>query len=144
MGFSVSAATAILFAGIVLLAGVMSSVVFEVYGDLKDAALNASTSEFDRQRTRIEVLDSSYNATRVFINVTNTGETTLSGAQVDVLLNGTIYTESIKTKKVSDITTNVWGIHEVMYLEVNYKTANDRVRIVVVTPNGVSGSKLMK
>jgi flagellar protein FlaF len=144
MGFSVSAATAILFAGIVLLAGVMSSVVFEVYGDLKDAALDASTSEFDRQRTRIEVLNSSYDATRVFINVTNTGETTLSGAQVDVLLNGTIYTESIKTKKVSDITTNVWGIHEVMYLEVNYKTANDRVRIVVVTPNGVSGSKLMK
>jgi len=144
MGFSVSAATAILFAGIVLLAGVMSSVVFEVYGNLKDAALDASTSEFDRQRTRIEVLNSSYDATRVFINVTNTGETTLSGAQVDVLLNGTIYTESIKTKKVSDITTNVWGIHEVMYLEVNYKTANDRVRIVVVTPNGVSGSKLMK
>jgi flagellar protein FlaF len=144
MGFSVSAATAIIFTGIVLLAGVMSSVVFEVYGDLKDAALDASSSEFARQRTRIEVLDSSYDATRVFINVTNTGETSLSGAQVDVLLNGTIYTESIKTKKVSDMTTDVWGIHEVMYLEVNYKKANDRVRIVVVTPNGVSGSKLMK
>jgi hypothetical protein len=61
-----------------------------------------------------------------------------------VLFNGTICTESINTKKVNDITTNVWGIHEVMYLEVSYKTANDRVRIVVVTPNGVSGSKLMK
>jgi len=144
MGFSVSAATAIIFTGIVLLAGVMSSVVFEVYGDLKDAAMDASTSEFARQRTRIEVLNSSYDATRVFINVTNTGETTLSGAQVDVLLNGTICTESIKTKKVSDIDSDVWGVHEVMYLEVSYKTANDRVRIVVVTPNGVSGSKLMK
>jgi len=144
MGFSVSAATAIIFTGIVLLAGVMSSVVFEVYGDLKDAAMDASTSEFVRQRTRIEVLNSSYDATRVFINVTNTGETTLSGAQVDVLLNGTICTESIKTKKVSDIDSDVWGVHEVMYLEVSYKTANDRVRIVVVTPNGVSGSKLMK
>jgi len=144
MGFSVSAATAIIFTGIVLLAGVMSSVVFEVYGDLKDAAMDASASEFDRQRTRIEVLNSSYDSTRVFINVTNTGETTLSGAQVDVLLNGTICTESIKTKKVSDIDSDVWGVHEVMYLEVSYKTANDRVRIVVVTPNGVSGSKLMK
>jgi len=144
MGFSVSAATAIIFTGIILLAGVMSSVVFEVYGDLKDAAMDASASEFDRQRTRIEVLNSSYDSTRVFINVTNTGETTLSGAQVDVLLNGTICTESINAKKVSNIASDVWGIHEVMYLEVNYKTANDRVRIVVVTPNGVSGSKLMK
>src|SRR5512136_1392135 len=110
MGFSVSAATAIIFTGIVLLAGVMSSVVFEVYGDLKDAALDASTSEFARQRTRIEVLNSSFNSSRVFINVTNTGETSLSGALVDVLLNGTIYTESIQTKKVSGMTTDVWGI----------------------------------
>jgi flagellar protein FlaF len=144
MGFSVSAATAIVFTGIVLLAGVMSSVVFEVYGDLKDAALDASDAEFSRQRTRVEVLNSSYDVTRVFINVTNTGESTLSGARVDVLLNGTIYTESISKRKVSNIDTDVWGIHEVMYLEVSYKKANDRVRIVVVTPNGVSGSKLMK
>jgi len=144
MGFSVSAATAIIFTGIVLLAGVMSSVVFEVYGDLKDAALDASTSEFARQRTRIEVLNSSFNSTRDFINVTNTGETSLSGSLVDVLLNGTICTEGIQTKKVSGMTTDVWGIHEVMYLEVEYKKANDRVRIVVVTTNGVSGSKLMK
>ena len=56
MGFSVSAATAILFTGIVVLAGVMSSVVFNIYGDLKDAALATSDSEMARQRTRVEVL----------------------------------------------------------------------------------------
>jgi flagellar protein FlaF len=144
MGFSVSAATAILFTGIVVLAGVMSSVVFNIYSDLKDAALATSDSEMARQRTRVEVLDASYNATTVFINVTNTGETTLSGRYVDVLLNGTVQTERISSRTVSHLSSDVWGVHEVMYLEVSYPKGNDRTRIVVVTENGVSGSKLMK
>jgi flagellar protein FlaF len=144
MGFSVSAATAIIFTGIVVMAGIMSATVFQVYGDLKDAALAASDAEFDRQRTRIEVLNSTYNSTMVFINVTNSGETTLDARFVDVLIDGAILTEDLATRSVSGTGSRVWGVHEVMYLEVSYTKAIDGSRVKVVTENGASGSGLVK
>lgn len=144
MGFSVSAATAIIVTGLVLMAGVLSTVAFQALDDIKDAALDTSDTEFARARTRIEVLNASYTSTRVYLNVTNTGETTLDTALVDVLLNGTIATEDVVAKKVGGLDSEVWGVHEVMYLEVGYTKGNNSTRIVVVTENGVSGSKIMK
>ncbi len=144
MGFSVSAATVIIVTGLVLMAGVLSTVAFQALDDLKDAALDTSDSELSRARTRIEVLNASYTPTRVFLNVTNSGETTLDTAFVDVLLNGTVATEDVVKARVSGLASEVWGVHEVMFLEVGYAKANNWTRIVVVTENGVSGSKLMK
>jgi archaellum component FlaF (FlaF/FlaG flagellin family) len=144
MGFSVSAATVIIVTGLVLMAGMLSTVAFQALDDIKDAALDTSDTELARARTRIEVLNASYTSTRVFLNVSNTGETTLDTAYIDVLLNGTIATEDIVTTRVSGLASEVWGVHEVMYLEVGYAKGDDRTRIVVVTENGVSGSKVMK
>jgi len=144
MGFSVSAATVIIVTGLVVMAGVLSTVAFQALDDIKDAALDTSDTELARARTRIEVLNASYTSTRVFLNVSNTGETTLDTAYVDVLLNGTIASEDIVVTRVSGLASEVWGVHEVMYLEVGYAKGDDRTRIVVVTGNGVSGSKLMK
>jgi archaellum component FlaF (FlaF/FlaG flagellin family) len=144
MGFSVSAATVIIVTGLVLMAGVMSTVAFQALDDMKDAALDTSDSELARARTRIEILNASYTPTRVYLNVTNSGETTLDTAFVDVLLNGTIATEDVVKARVSGLASEVWGVHEVMSLEVGYTKANNWTRIVVITENGVSGSKLMK
>jgi archaellum component FlaF (FlaF/FlaG flagellin family) len=144
MGFSVSAATVIIVTGLVLMAGMLSTVAFQALDDIKDAALDTSDTELARARTRIEVLNASYTSTRVFLNVSNTGETTLDTAYIDVLLNGTIATEDIVTTRVSGLASEVWGVHEVVYLEVGYAKGDDRTRIVVVTENGVSGSKVMK
>jgi archaellum component FlaF (FlaF/FlaG flagellin family) len=144
MGFSDSAATVIIVTGLVLMAGMLSTVAFQALDDIKDAALDTSDTELARARTRIEVLNASYTSTRVFLNVSNTGETTLDTAYIDVLLNGTIATEDIVTTRVSGLASEVWGVHEVVYLEVGYAKGDDRTRIVVVTENGVSGSKVMK
>jgi flagellar protein FlaF len=144
MGFSVSAATAIIFAGIIILVGAMAGTVFNVYGELKDAALDISNSEFERGRTRIAILNSSYNTTAVFINASNTGEITLDTGYVDLLLNGTIHTEKITKKQVGGTASKVWAVHEVLYLEITYDSANNDTRIKLITENGVSGSKKMK
>jgi archaellum component FlaF (FlaF/FlaG flagellin family) len=144
MGFSVSAATAIIVTGLVLMAGVLSTVAFQALDDIKDAALDTSDTELARARTRIEVLNASYTPTRVYLNVSNTGETTLDTALVDVLLNGTIATEDVVAKKVGGLASEVWGVHEVMYVEVGYTKGNNSTRIVVVTENGVTVSRIMK
>jgi flagellar protein FlaF len=144
MGFSTSAATAIIFAGIVLMMGVVADVVFDTYSDLKDAALSVSDSEYDRQRTRIAIVNSSYNGTSVFINASNTGEVSLTTDHIDLLLNGTIMTESITNSQVAGTSSGVWGVHETLFIEVSYTGANNWTRIRLITGNGVSGSKLMR
>ena len=143
MGFSTSAATAIIFTGMIILLGVTANVVFTMYQELSESALDVSDTEYARQRTRVSIINTSYNSTTVFINVTNTGEVTMNTDHLDVLFNGTIETESIKIRVVGGTTSSIWGVHEVLYLEVDYPTANNWTRIRLITPNGVSGTKIM-
>jgi archaellum component FlaF (FlaF/FlaG flagellin family) len=124
--------------------GVVADVVFETYEEMKDAAIQTSDSEYDRQRSRVQIVNTSFDASKVYINVSNTGETTLDTVHIDVLLNGTIATESVVLKEVSGTSTEVWGVHEVLYLEVGYSSANNWTRIRLITANGVSGTKVMK
>ncbi|NOQ54871.1 MAG: hypothetical protein GQ558_09750 [Thermoplasmata archaeon] len=143
MGFSTSAATAIIFTGVIILLGVTANVVFTMYQELSESALDVSDTEYARQRTRVSIINTSYNSTTVFINVTNTGEVTMNTDHLDVLFNGTIETESIKIRVVGGTTSSIWGVHEVLYLEVDYTSANNWTRIRLITPNGVSGTKIM-
>lgn len=144
MGFSTSAATAIIFTGLIVMFSFTVGTVFEMYGDMKDAALEVSDSEYDRQRTRVSLVNASYNSTTVFINATNTGEVNIDVAYLDVLLNGTLETERIATSSVEGTGSGIWGVHENLYLEVAYTGANNLTRIRLITHNGVSGSNLMK
>jgi flagellar protein FlaF len=143
MGFSTSAATAIIFTGVIILMGVTANVIFTMYQDLSESALEVSDVEYDRQRTRIGIINTSYNSTTVFINVTNTGEVIIDTDYLDLLFNGTIESENIQLREVSGTTSSVWGVHEVLYLEVDYTSANNWTRIRLITPNGVSGTKIM-
>jgi flagellar protein FlaF len=144
MGFSTSAATAIIFTGLIVMFSFTVSTVFNTYSDLKDAALEVSDTEYDRQRTRVSLINSSFNSTHVFINATNNGEVNINANYLDVLLNGTIETGSIVSQQVEGTTSNVWGVHETLYVEINYTGANNQTRIRLITHNGVSGTKLMK
>jgi flagellar protein FlaF len=144
MGFSTSAATAVIFTGLIVMFSFTVGTVFEMYSDLKDAALEVSDSEYDRQRTRVTMVNSSFNSTHVFINATNTGEVNIAVGYLDVLLNGTLETGSIVSQQVEGTSTGIWGVHETLYLEVSYAGANNLTRIRLITHNGVSGTKLMK
>ncbi len=143
MGFSTSAATAIIFTGVIILLGVTANVVFTMYQDLSESALDVSEAEYDRQRTRVSIINTNYNSTTVFINVTNNGEVIIDTVFLDVLFNGTLRTESIQIREVGGTTSSIWGVHEVLYLEVDYTSANNWTRIRLITPNGVSGTKIM-
>jgi flagellar protein FlaF len=144
MGFSTSAATAVIFTGLIVMFSFTVGTVFETYSDLKDAALEVSDTEYERQRTRVSMVNSSFNTTHVFLNVTNTGETIIDVDHLDVLLNGTLETDRVVTKQVEGTSTGIWGVHETLYLEVSYTGANNQTRIRLITHNGVSGTKLMK
>ena len=144
MGFSTSAATAVIFTGLIVMFSFTLGTVVEMYSDLKDAALEVSDSEYDRQRTRVSLVNSSFNATHVFINASNTGEVNIDVDHLDVLLNGTLETERVVASTVAGTSSSIWGVHETLYLEVTYTGANDQTRIRLITHNGVSGSKLMK
>ena len=144
MGFSTSAATAVIFTGIIVMFSFTVGTVFNTYGDLKDAALDVSDAEYDRQRTRVSFVNSSFNSTHVFINATNPGEVNIDTGYLDLLLNGTLETEAIVAQQVEGTSSGIWGIHETLYLEVSYSEANNMTRIRLITHNGVSGTKLMK
>ena len=144
MGFSTSAATAVIFTGIIVMFSFTVGTVFNTYGDLKDAALDVSDAEYDRQRTRVSLVNSSFNSTHVFINATNTGEVNIDTGYLDLLLNGTLETEAIIAQQVEGTSSGIWGIHETLYLEVSYSKATNTTRIRLITHNGVSGTKLMK
>ena len=143
MGFSTSAATAVIFTGIIVMFSFTVSTVFNTYGDMKDAALEISDAEYDRQRTRVSMVNSSFNSTHVFINATNTGEVNIGASYLDILLNGTLETGSIVTQQVEGTSSGIWGVHETLYVEVAYAGANNQTRIRLITHNGVSGTKLM-
>ena len=144
MGFSTSAATAVIFTGLIVMFSFTVGTVFETYSDLKDAALEVSDTEYERQRTRVSMVNSSFNTTHVFLNATNTGETVIDVDHLDLLLNGTLETGSVVVKQVEGTSTGIWGVHETLYLEVSYTGANNLTRIRLITHNGVSGTKLMK
>jgi flagellar protein FlaF len=144
MGFSTSAATAIIFTGLIVMFSFTAGTVFQTYSDLKDAALDVSDSEYERAQTRVSMVNSSFNTTHVFLNVTNTGETIIDVDHLDLLLNGTLETDSVVARQVEGASTGLWGVHETLYLEVSYSGANNLTRIRLITHNGVSGTKLMK
>lgn len=144
MGFSVSAATAIIFAGLVLVMGIVIDAAFDTYQDLKDAAVDITDATEERARTNTRFVNASYNATRVFLNVSNAGQTTLDPTQVDVLINGSLLTEKIQVRQVGGMTTTVWDTSEVLFLEIDYAGANGDTRIRFVTMNGMADTMVMK
>ena len=138
MGFSVSASTAIIFAGMFLAVGILYPAVSNGFEQVQDAQVERDQAQLDLRNTAIEIADTGDGD----INVNNTGSTALKVSEVDVIVDGQYQPRSDDnedpTVEVADASGDLWLPGET--LEITVSNGNEGNRFRVVTEHGISVS----
>lgn len=138
MGLSVSAATAIVVAGLFISMSILYPAVSNGFERVNDARDASAERLLDRQNTAIDVASAEYNASSgtLVVNVTNEGTTALAVSETDLVVDNDYveYTASV----AGDEETDLWLPGETMKIEVALETSPERVKIS--TTYGVSDS----
>lgn len=144
MGFSVSGATAILFLGMIVSVGIAYSGAFNALERVDDAYQEDTDRVLDQKNTAIDLTNVTYGQTGanyLTVEVENTGSTSLSVNDTDLLVDN-IYQSSFVTRSVDgDATTDLWLPGETLTLTVTADSRPDRVK--VVTEMGVSATEVV-
>jgi len=143
MGFSVSAATAVIFAGLFLALGIFYPAMVNSYERVQSADADQADQALEQANTDIR-LDDATAGDPLTVTLTNNGSTSLTVSETDLLVNGTYIQRSELDTTVTDVdgdddsATTLWLPGET--LEITYDAGTvDRVR--VVTEHGVSVSE---
>ncbi len=149
MGFSVSGATAVIFLGLFISFGIAYSAANNGMERVNEAYDANTEDALARQNTAIAIGDASVanEGGQLYVDVTvnNTGSTTLSVDDTDILIGGN-YTNhtspNMETFEVGDIDgTDIWLPGETLHFNVSVDTRPDRVK--VVTGTGVADSEVV-
>ena len=138
MGLSVSAASAVLAIGFVIVAIILVDGMTHSYQELDDA----TTDRTERERELLDTgltLDSAkhYNSTQTLeLNVTNTGSATLDPEELDVVADGMMITGNITSMEVDGSPARAWFPEKTLVIEITSPDPPARVRLV--TGNGVA------
>ncbi|MFD1640573.1 flagellin [Halohasta litorea] len=131
MGFSVSASTAIIFAGVFLAIGVLYPAVSNGYERVTDAEIDRDDAHLDMRNTDINITSVSSSA----ITVRNEGSTSLDADEIDLVVDGEYRPRDDYTTSVdSDPDTGLWLPGE--SLTIDGLSASNRIKLV--TDHGVS------
>ena len=133
MGFSVSASTAIIFAGLFLATGILYPAMDNGMERINDAQVDRDQAQLDLRNTEINITE----ATTTSITVKNTGTTSLTVSEVDLIVDGEYQERSVDfTAQINGENTDLWLPGEA--LEISDFTADGRIK--VVTEHGISVS----
>ncbi|ATW88558.1 flagellar protein FlaF [Halohasta litchfieldiae] len=131
MGFSVSASTAIIFAGLFLATGIMYPAMSNGYEAVQDAEVDRDDAQLDMRNSEIEIDAISANS----ITVNNTGSTSLTVSNVDLVIDGEYQPrDTYDTSVDMDGSTDLWLPGESLVID-GFSSTN---RIKVVTDHGLS------
>lgn len=140
MGFSTSAAVAVVSIGVMISVGLLYPAVEQSVQDVSDATDTREDRMLDTQNSDVALSTVTYNTTTDVLNVTvnNTGTVTMDVAETDLLVDGTIATN--RTTFVDGVADRgLWVADEQLRIEASdVQTAPDRV--VVVTGTGIERS----
>jgi len=140
MGFSTSAAVAVVSIGFLISVGLLYPAVEQSVQDVSDATDTREDRMLDTRNSDAVLSDVTYNTTTGVLNVTvnNTGTVTMDAATTDLLVDGTIATN--RTTFVDGVADReLWVAGEQLRIEArNVTTAPERV--VVVTGTGLERS----
>ncbi len=132
MGFSTIGATVILFAGLLFFSSAVANSIFEAQRD--------TTQSLDEKRDRTEfahgvqaTIAANHAAGTLHINVTNTGTETLDGSKVNLIVDGAWSTDTITSRQVGGVTTDVWAPGEVIYIQATQGSQPSRALVVLET-----------
>ena len=134
MGFSVSASTAIIFAGLFLAVGILYPATSNGFEQVQDAQLDRDDAQVELRNTQIEIQRASTSE----ITVTNNGTTSLTVSELDLLVDG-VYQErtTYETTVDGDGETDLWLPGEELTLD-NFDGFSVDERAKVVTEHGIS------
>ena len=136
MGFSVSASTAIIFAGLFLAVGILYPAVSNGYEQIQDAQVERDQAQLDLRNTAINITEADGDS----ITVENTGTTSLTVSEVDLIVDGE-YQErenenGFEFENEDNPNSDLWLPGET----ITRDDFNNADRIKVVTEHGISAS----
>lgn len=140
MGFSTSAAAAVLFIGVLVSVSMVYPALTDNVESVSEAMNEREDRTLDQRNAGIEVENATYHnsSDEVTINVTNTGTTALTANETDVLLDGRLQPDP--TREIDGATNReVWAPGETMQLTVTGVTTAP-TRVVVVAEFGISAA----
>jgi len=140
MGFSVSASTAIIFAGLFLAFGILFPAVSNGFDVVRDAQVDRDDAQLDLRNTAINITEANGDS----ITVENTGTTSLTVSEVDLIVGGDYQTRPSESEEVDYEIENVQNEESDLWLPgesieiTDFNGQGDRVK--VVTEHGISVS----
>lgn len=143
MGFSVSGAAVIVFAGLFVAFGMFYSATANTQERVNDAEQDWRDDTLAQQNTDFEIVDASYYSSNesLIVRANNTGAVSQSVAETDLLIDNS-YRDSFAERSVDgDSTTDLWLPGEQLRYNVSLPSQPDRVKLV--TETGVSGTEVV-
>ncbi|WP_226004256.1 flagellin [Natrinema salinisoli] len=142
MGFSTSGATAIIFVGVLVAAGIAYPVFQTAYEERTTAIENHDDRALEMRNTAIEIASASYDANGngdFIMEVNNTGSTVLSVPETDLLLDG-VYQDSYETSVNGNADRELWQPGETLTVTVSTEQPN---RVKIVTEHGIAATEVL-
>jgi archaellum component FlaF (FlaF/FlaG flagellin family) len=130
MGFATSAAVAILFLGITILASITYPVMIDSFSKVQRSIDDKHEIQMDELNTRINIISSVSSGVHISITLSNNGSTVLHSSKSNVLFDGNCITYSVTP-------TGLWLPGENAVFTVNAGTSGSH-RIKIITENGIS------
>lgn len=143
MGFSVSGAAAVVFIGVLVSAAALYPAVDGYTEQRSDAIADREERALDRQNTAVRIVNATYDQAtgELTVEAANTGTTTLTVGEVDLLVDGDYDTPPAGSIIVAgSSTTDVWAPGERLTVTTDTSAAPDRVKLVTGPGVAVSAS----
>lgn len=136
MGFSVSAASVIVFIGVLISVSLLYTTAANNAELMTDARSDAQERALEQRNADLNVTSVSYNGSVLVVNATNTGATTLSVEDTDVVVDNQFEPGTVTKVAGGEPGSTLWVPGEQLHIEVEIGTKPDRV--TVVTDPGVA------
>lgn len=143
MGFSVSGSAAVIFLGFLAAFGMVYTATSNGYEQVNDANQESRDRLLNQQNTAIEITNLTFaNNDTLHVYVNNTGSTTLSVTETDILVDNDYLTGYDYKKVDGDGGASVWLPGEQLHAKYTYaeNQTNPPEHVRVVTGPGVSDS----
>jgi len=145
MGFSVSAATALIFAGVFLAFGIFYPAMANGVERVSEADAAKADQNLEQAQTDINISDvavsrdGSDNVDTITVNINNTGTTALSVTETNFILGGDYIQPSLYATEVdTQPDTNLWLPGETLEIDYDPSTTVSASSFKIVTEYGVN------
>jgi archaeal flagellar protein FlaF len=139
MGFSVSAATAILFSSFLYLFMIIFGTVNTTYDTVSEADREEFDRMIERKQTEIELIDTNYSQNVVTITAHNAGSSTLDTSEIDVILDGVWASSNITSLLVNGESSDMWAPLEDLEIQISADNEPSRIKIITGSGNVIYG-----